>query len=252
MRRPLVAGNWKMNTDRATAGALARDLAQRSGGFSAAVDVLVCPPSVWISGVADILLGTSIRVGGQNLHYEDDGAFTGEISATMLKSAGCSHVIIGHSERRQFFGETDATVNARIKKAQQHGLAPVVCVGETLTERESGNAINVVRRQVLGALRGVPEGHMSTLVLAYEPVWAIGTGINATPEQAQEMHAYIRGCVTELYSPALAASVPILYGGSVKPDNATAIFENPDVDGGLIGGASLKGASFQGIIEAAA
>ncbi len=249
MPRRLIAGNWKMNTDRAAAEALARDLAKRSRGFPATVDVLVCPPFPWIEHVTAIMRGTGIRVGAQNVHFENDGAYTGEVSATMLVSAGCTHVIVGHSERRQFFGETDATVNARIRKAQQHGLVPIVCVGETLAERQGGEAAEVVRRQVEGALRGIAESYAATLILAYEPVWAIGTGVNATPEQAQEMHAHIRALLIELYTPSLASGVPILYGGSVKPDNARAIFEQPDVNGGLIGGASLKGESFEAIVK---
>lgn len=246
----LVAGNWKMNTDLVSAKALAQALAEAVNTDSA-VQVAVCPPAISLDAVFGGLRGSNIRVGAQNMHFEEKGAYTGEVSAAMLRSVGCHYVILGHSERRQYFGETDAGVNKKTKQALAHDLVPIVCVGETLTEREAGREQDVVRTQVLGALDGVTLASADALVVAYEPVWAIGTGVVATPDQAQAMHAFIRGLLRDLYGTALADAIHILYGGSMKPGNADALCSQPDVNGGLVGGASLKADSFAQIITIA-
>ena len=246
----LVAGNWKMNTDLEAARSLAREVAEQVGD-PGDVQVAACPPFISLSAVAEVLEGTSVRLGGQNLHEAESGAYTGEVSAAMLRSVGCYYVIIGHSERRQYFGETDEGVNRKVKQAQAHGLVPIVCVGETLDEREAGREEAVVRRQVETGLNDVALGSPDALVIAYEPVWAIGTGRTASPDQAQAMHAFIRGLLRERYDEATASGIQILYGGSVKPGNAAELFANADVDGGLIGGASLKAGDFAAIVEAA-
>ncbi len=248
MRRKLIAGNWKMNQTPSQAVALADALKKKVSGKEAA-EILVCPPYTALVPVRDALQGSSIHLGAQDLHWEDQGAFTGKISADMLLDAGCSYVIIGHSEQRSYFHETDETVNKKLKKALASGLVPVVCIGETLEERDAGKAFDVVKGQLEGAFAGMTDvGHT---VLAYEPVWAIGTGRNATPEQAQEMHAFIRKTISERFSASVADGMRILYGGSMKPDNAPGLLACADIDGGLIGGAALKADSFYGIIEAA-
>ncbi len=248
MRRPFIAGNWKMNLD--LAGALALVRAIRSAvGTGVGVDVGVFPPFVYLPAVVDALRGSPVVVGAQNLHPEPAGAFTGEVSGPMIRDVGATHVIIGHSERRQYFGETDAGVNARLKAALGCGLKPIVCVGETLAEREAGNTERVVKTQVTGALRDMTPEAMRGVVLAYEPVWAIGTGRTATPAQAQAVHAFIRSILADWFGSGVADVVRIQYGGSVKPSNAAALLGQPDIDGALVGGASLDAASFLGIVQ---
>jgi triosephosphate isomerase len=247
----LIAGNWKMNTDLASGTALAENIADavaEAGDALDGVDLAVCPPYVHLTGVIRALKGSGVEVGAQDVHHEDEGAYTGDVSAPMLVSAGCNSVIVGHSERREYYGETDADVNAKIQQAHDYDLTPILCVGETIDERRAGNAKPVVRTQLTGALDGVDVADASELIVAYEPVWAIGTGETATPEQAQEMHAFIREQLTDRYG-ALAADVEILYGGSMKPHNAAELLSQPDVTGGLVGGASLQAESFIGIAE---
>lgn len=245
----LVAGNWKMHTDLAEAVRLASDIARTTP--TEAVTVAVCPPFVSLEAVAEMLRETPIRLGAQTMHEAEQGAFTGEISAPMLASVGCDYVILGHSERRQLFGETDAGVNRKVQAALRHGLVPIICVGETLAQREAGDAETVVRQQLAGGLDGVRLNEAEALVVAYEPVWAIGTGETATPEQAQAMHRTIREHLADALG-AVGRDIELLYGGSVKPANAADLFAQPDIDGGLIGGASLDAASFAAIVEAAA
>ena len=214
------------------------------------VDVAVCPPAVYLHDVGAAIRGSAVQLGAQNMHFEKDGAFTGEISASMLTDLGCRYVILGHSERRQYFGETDATVNRKTLVALDSGLTPIVCVGETLEERESGKTEHVVATQIKGSLAGLSAQQGEKLVIAYEPVWAIGTGKTATPEQAEEVHAQIRSLLRELFG-ATADVIRIQYGGSVKPENAAELMRQPNIDGALVGGASLKADSFAGIIAAA-
>ncbi|WP_263787382.1 triose-phosphate isomerase [Salinibacter grassmerensis] len=250
----LVAGNWKMNTDvpegRALADAIAEDLSSASSDLGN-VDVLVCPSHVHLPAVLDALADTPVTVGAQDMHAEDEGAYTGDVSAPMLTSIGCDAVILGHSERRKYYDETDAEVNAKVKQARAHGLVPIVCVGETLEQRKAGEADTVVQNQVDGALSGVSIDGPDDLVVAYEPIWAIGTGESAEPEQAQEMHAVIRDDLAGRYGGDVADEVPLLYGGSMKPHNAYGLLSQPDIDGGLIGSASLAAESFLGIAEKA-
>lgn len=250
MRRPLVAGNWKMNASRAMASALAGELA--SLGPPAGVDVLLCPPAAYLSLVGELVAGSGVALGAQDCSEHEAGAYTGETAATMLADLGCSHVIVGHSERRQYFGDSDSRVAAKVLRAQAHGLIPILCVGETLAERRGGLTEAVVNRQ-LDAVLGLPEATrvLSSLVIAYEPVWAIGTGESATPDEAQAVHAAIRARVAGLDA-GLAAALRILYGGSVKADNAAELFAKADIDGGLIGGAALNAASFIAVCRAAA
>lgn len=250
----LIAGNWKMNTDLATGLDLAREIAAGVADASNDLDgvgLAVCPPFVHLSPIADVLSEVPVAVGAQNLHAEEEGAYTGEVSAAMLTSAGCTHVIVGHSERREYFGETDGDVHAKIRQAQSHNLTPIVCVGESIEQRRAGDAPSVVRDQLEGALEGVNLDTAGNLIVAYEPIWAIGTGETATPEQAQEMHALIRQDLTERYGD-IAADIEILYGGSMKPHNAAELLDQPDVTGGLVGGASLQAESFLGIARHAA
>jgi len=251
-RTKLIAGNWKLNLSIAEGVALVQGLAKTLAADPrlGTVDVAVCPTSLALAAVATAATGSRIGVGGQNLYWEEKGAFTGELSGSFLKAAGATYVIIGHSERRQFFGETDATVNKRVKAALTNGLIPVVCVGETLTERDAGKLETVLSTQIKGALEGLQPSQLETLVVAYEPVWAIGTGRTASKEQAQEAHAFIRGLLIQALG-ALGSRVRILYGGSVKADNAKELLSMPDVDGALVGGASLKSADFSAIILAA-
>jgi triosephosphate isomerase len=249
MGKKFIAGNWKLNpVDTGKTLELSRQLRARLAPFTK-TKVAVCPPYVTIAAVKDIFKETRVEIGGQNLYWEDSGAYTGEISAPMLKSAGCSYVIIGHSERRQYFGETNETVHSKIKAALKHDLRPIVCVGETLEERDSGVLKDVVREQVTTALRGMDEEILGDLVIAYEPVWAIGTGRTATPEQAQEMHQFIRGLLAEAINEAFSATTIILYGGSVKPENSAELLQQSDIDGALVGGASLDADSFAAIVK---
>lgn len=242
-RIPLIAGNWKMHCLRADARTLAEGVMREVDGLRDR-QVLLAPTFTALATVAEVIAGSDIFLGAQNLHWEPKGAFTGEISAAMLRDVGCSHVIIGHSERRQHFGETDEKVNRKLKTARGAGLTPVVCVGETLEQREAGQTLEVVGGQVRNALLGVDAAAIATLVIAYEPVWAIGTGKVATPEQAQEVHALIRSKLAEIGSPAASQACRILYGGSVKADNIDVLMSQEDIDGALVGGASLEIESF--------
>ena len=230
------------------AGAFAGDLAQRVLDVSG-TEILVCPPFVYTYTLVKAFEGSPVQVGSQNVFWEDSGAFTGEISAPMLKSVGARYAIIGHSERRQFFGETDGTVNKRLFAALRNGLTPIVCVGETLEQREAGNTFSVVETQVGKGLAGVSAGQADSLVVAYEPVWAIGTGRTATPQTAQEVHSFIRELLGNLFGSDAAGRIRILYGGSVKGDNIDALMTQADIDGALVGGASLDAASFERIIR---
>jgi triosephosphate isomerase len=248
-RTPLIAGNWKLNTTTAEAVALATEIRAGAEGATSAVDVLVSPVFTVLAAVAKALEGSNVFLAGQNMHSELSGAFTGEISATMLKDVGCSHVILGHSERRQLFGETDEGVAKKTKVALDNGLLPISCVGETLEEREGGKTMDVVGRQVDAVLKALSADEAPKIVIAYEPVWAIGTGKVATPEQAQEVHAFIRSRVAKVHGQAVADGLRILYGGSVKPDNVKGLMALPDVDGALVGGASLKADSFLKLVH---
>jgi len=247
---PFIAGNWKLQKTVAEATAMVRDLRGLVSVIRDQVEIAVAPPFTAIYPVAKALEGSNIKVAGQNCYWESKGAFTGEIAPEMLKEAGCAYVIIGHSERRQFFHETDETVNKRVKAAFKAGLTPILCVGESLAERESGQTLAVVERQTNGGLAGLSADLAKSIVIAYEPVWAIGTGKVATTQQAQEVHASIRKLVASAYGPALAAGVRIQYGGSVKPDNAAELLAQPDIDGALVGGASLKAEDFAKIVKA--
>ncbi len=248
-RRPLLAANWKMYKTAAEAGRLARDVRAGLGDALAGRDVVLAPPFTSLLAVAEAVRGSGIGLAGQNMHPEVEGAFTGEVSPVMLKDAGCSHVILGHSERRQMFGETDEGVAKKALAALAYGLTPIVCVGETLTERESSRTMEVVERQTERALRALSADQVVATVLAYEPVWAIGTGKVATPAQAEEVHAFIRRLVDRSHGEAAARGLRILYGGSVKPDNIGALMAQADIDGALVGGASLKADSFLQIVH---
>lgn len=219
---------------------------------SDAVDVILCPAFTALSEVAEVINDTGISLGAQDLYWADEGAFTGEVSGKMLKEAGCNFVIIGHSERRQFFGETNDSVNKKIRAALTNGLTPIVCVGERLEEREAGKTFDVLDNHVRGALKGLSAQEALSIIIAYEPVWAIGTGKTATPAQAQEVHKFIRGLLHELYNQEVASELRIQYGGSVKPDNIIELMKQPDVDGALVGGASLQVESFSQIVKKAA
>jgi len=252
-RKPLIAGNWKLHLTVDEGVLLVQSLAAAlaaAGARANGVEVLVCPTALGVHAAAKAAAGSPVRVGGQNCHWEEKGAFTGEVSASLLKAAGASHVVLGHSERRQFFGDTDATVNKRLKAVLAQGLVPILCIGETLAERDGGKLEQVLSTQVSGALAGLTADQLATLVVAYEPVWAIGTGRTATTQQAQEAHAFVRGRLKAQLG-ALADQVRILYGGSVKPDNAKELLGQPDVDGALVGGASLKAQDFSAIVAAA-
>ncbi|NQT89731.1 MAG: triose-phosphate isomerase [Candidatus Omnitrophica bacterium] len=250
MRRPIIAGNWKLNNTINEAveliNGLKRELVDADG-----VDIVVCPTYTALSDAHEILMDTNIKLGAQDVYWEEKGAFTGEISPQMLKDAGCDYVIIGHSERRKYFNETNETVNKKIKAALAAGLLPIVCVGEQLEEREAGKAFDVIKDHVTGSLAGLSGEDMEKIVLAYEPVWAIGTGKTATPQQAEEVHAYIRGLLKEIFDEETAENTRIQYGGSVKPDNIKELMQEKDLDGALVGGASLKIDSFTQIVKGA-
>ncbi|HEY1907218.1 MAG TPA: triose-phosphate isomerase [Myxococcaceae bacterium] len=248
-RRPLVAGNWKMHRTGPEAVELIDQL--RDGYTSARAEVMVAPPFTALESAGRALQGSGILLGAQNVHWEPQGAFTGEISAGMLKALGCAYVIVGHSERRQLFGETDAWVSKKARAVLHAGMRPLVCIGETLAERDAGRTLEVCATQLQGSLAGVAVEEMTHVVLAYEPVWAIGTGRNATPAQAQEVHAHVREQLVRLFGRPVGEVVRILYGGSVKADNAAELLGQPDVDGALVGGASLKAQEFLAIIAAA-
>ena len=250
MRRPFIAGNWKMNTTRSEALQLVQGLSEALASVDT-VDVAVCPPSVYLDAVAAALRGSKIAVGAQNMYHETGGAYTGELSAAMLLDLGCRYVILGHSERRHILGETNEAVCRKVYAALAAGLIPIVCVGETLQEREAGKTTDIVAEQFFGSLAGVPADQASRVVIAYEPVWAIGTGVNASPEQAQEVHANLRGILAGRYGTAVADQIRIQYGGSVKADNAAELLAKSDIDGALVGGASLQAAGFAKIVMAA-
>jgi triosephosphate isomerase len=253
MRKPFVAGNWKMNTDTDSGVRLAEAVADRSSETAGrSVSVAVIPPFVYLQAVVKAVVTSRIAVGAQDIYYEQNGAFTGEISASMLKDVGCTYVLCGHSERRHVIGESDELVSKKVSAAISGGLLPILCVGELLEEREAGRTVEVVTRQMERGLAGLSAEKVSAVVVAYEPVWAIGTGLTATPEQAQDVHALIRKLLSEAYDSQLAEGTSILYGGSVKPDNAAELMREKDVDGLLVGGASLKADDFVAIIEAAA
>ncbi len=250
-RKKLMAGNWKMNKTAADAAALIKDIAFNVGQRGD-VDVVVCPPFTALETAAAALEGSVVKLGAQNMHPEASGAYTGEISAPMLRSLFVTHVILGHSERRTYFGETDAFINLKLLAALKNQLRPILCVGESLAEREAATTLKVIQGQVERGLEGVSKELAPSIVVAYEPVWAIGTGKVATSDQAQEVHAYIRGLLSKLFGDAAAQRVRILYGGSMKPSNAAELLGQADIDGGLIGGASLESRSFLDLIKAAA
>ena len=250
MRRPLLAANWKMHKTVPDAVAFVTAFAPRVAGATAA-DIVLAPPFTALAAVADACRDTRVAVAGQNLHWAAEGAFTGEISAGMLTGAGATHVILGHSERRQLFGEDDAVIARKARAAIDAGLTPIVCVGETLAQREEGETLAVLGRQIRESLAGVAPAELAALIVAYEPVWAIGTGRTATPDQAQDAHAHIRRRLSDLGGPEAADRCRLLYGGSVKPANAESIAGQVDVDGALVGGASLDPESFAEIVDAA-
>lgn len=253
MRQFLIAGNWKMNCGPKETSTLLQGISEHiEGSMPNKVDGLVCPPMISLTTASVELQDIEgIALGAQNVHYEENGAFTGEVSTRMLTEIHCEYVILGHSERRQYFGETDKIVNAKVNKSLNDNLKPVICVGESLEQRKANEHKLRVKKQVQAALIGVEKEDASNIVIAYEPIWAIGTGETATPDQAQEMHRMIREELVELYTDESAEEIRILYGGSMKPHNAEELLEQPDVDGGLIGGASLKADSFTDIIRIA-
>ena len=249
MRTPIIAGNWKMNMTPAEAERLVVELIPLVK--DAACEVVVCPPYVDLALVGKLLVGTNIKLGAQNIHWAPKGAFTGEISADMLLAMGVTHAIVGHSERRQYFGETDETVNKRAKAALDANITPIICVGETLEQREGGVTDTIVSKQTVAALAGFSAEEVARSVVAYEPIWAIGTGKTATPDQAEDVHSTIRFLLTSAFGGPTAGQVPILYGGSVKPQNANTLLTQPNTDGALVGGASLNPSDFIEIIKAA-
>jgi len=251
MRKKVIAGNWKMNNDLSESQSLISKLVNDLSNEKISCDVIVCPPFTSLSKANSLLKNSVIKLGAQNMYFEENGAFTGEISASMLKSTGCEYVILGHSERRTIFGETDQVINKKIIKALQSGLLPIFCVGETLKERESDETNNIIKRQITEGLKNITSDDMKKIIVAYEPVWAIGTGKTASPQQAEDVHAFIRGLVKSLYTNEIAEELVIQYGGSVKPDNAKELLSQKDIDGALVGGACLKSESFIGIIKAA-
>lgn len=250
----LIAGNWKMNTDLPEGRTLAENIASGiadAGSTFAPVDFAVCPPFVHLQAVGTALADAPVALGAQDVHAEEEGAYTSDVSAPMLASVGCTYVIVGHSERRQYYDESDAEVNEKARRARTHDLVPIICVGETLEQREAGEAESVVTAQLDGALEGLPVETSDDLVVAYEPVWAIGTGESASPSQAQDMHAVLRSDLQDRYGREVGDGIPLLYGGSMKPHNAADLLSEPDVNGGLIGSASLEAESFLGIAERA-
>ena len=249
MRRTFIAGNWKMNLNREEAISLARELVDAAQDIKS-VELAVCPPSVYLDAVGSVLQGSAIGLGAQNMYHEGSGAFTGELCASMMLDVKCRYVILGHSERRHILGETDPEINLKVKAALEAGLTPILCVGEKLDEREGGKTQDVVAGQVAGSLDGISSDQVQKIVIAYEPVWAIGTGKVATPEQAEQVHADLRKLLENRYNAAAADVVRIQYGGSVKPENANLLLSQNNIDGALVGGASLKTDSFIGIATA--
>jgi triosephosphate isomerase len=250
MRKKVIAGNWKMNYDLSESQNLITRLTSGLSNLKINCDIIICPPFTSLSEANTLIKNTIVKLGAQNVYSEDNGAFTGEISPLMLKSVGCEYVIIGHSERRTIFKESNEMINKKIRKALGYGLKVIFCVGETLEEREKNITKEVVKKQVIEGLQGIPGKSMSEIIIAYEPVWAIGTGRNATPQQAQDVHFFIRKLIEDNYSAGIADNLTIQYGGSVKPDNAKELLSQHDIDGGLVGGACLKAESFIEIIKA--
>jgi len=248
--KPVVAGNWKMYKTISEARELTAEIVSQAAGLSGASLILI-PPFTAIQEVKKTTGDSRVRVGGQDLFWEEEGAFTGEISPCQLREAGCDFVLVGHSERRQIFGETDEMVRKKVLAALRHDLIPIVCLGENLEERKNGQTLNKIKNQLENSLFGLPEEEFKRVILAYEPIWAIGTGQNATPEQAEEVHGYIRQLIADRYGKSLSACAIILYGGSVKPANAFSLIKEKDVDGFLVGGASLNAGSFLGIVREA-
>lgn len=246
-RKPIIAGNWKMNNAEGAAGDLATALVRTLGDVTA-VDIVICPPATSLHAAVATTAGSAIAVGAQNVHWAENGAFTGELAASMLTAIPIDYVIIGHSERRQYFGETDETVNKRLRAALNAELRPIVCCGETLEQRRAGEMTDVVTRQVTAALKDISAKEAILTTLAYEPIWAIGTGETASPEQAQEVHRVIRDLLVKLYDKATAEEVRIQYGGSVKSSNVASLMSQPDIDGALVGGASLKASEFTRLV----
>ena len=251
MRKKVIAGKWKMNKNLGESLSLIKEIKLAMLNISGKVDVIVCPPFTSLETGANLLKESPVKLGAQNMHFEDSGAFTGEISASMLKSVGCEYVILGHSERRTIFNENDEMINKKLKKALSSALKPIFCVGETLEEREANRTEKVIEKQIIEGLAGIPESEMKNIIIAYEPVCAIGTGKTATPAQAEEVHVFIRNLVKRLYSPSVSDSIIIQYGGSVKPDNSKELLNMPNIDGALVGGACLKADSFVEIIKSA-
>jgi len=250
MRKKVIAGNWKMNKDLNESQSLVSGIISGLGNDDKC-DVIVCPPFTSLSEVHALIENTPVKLGAQNMFYEESGAFTGEISSLMLKSVGCEYVILGHSERRNIFGEGDEMINKKIKKALESGLKIIFCIGESLAQREEGITNDVVKNQIVKGLDGITSDDMENIIIAYEPIWAIGTGKTATPEQAQEVHSFIRDLIKNSFSNEIAENIVIQYGGSVKPENAATLLSQPDIDGALVGGACLKADSFLSIIASA-
>ena len=250
MRRKIVAGNWKMNMDLAEGISLGKSVDNfMLTNDNSEVEVILCTPFIHLATVSRSLTAKKISIGAQNCSHKESGAYTGEISASMIRSTGADYVIIGHSERRSYFNENDELLNAKIKAALKNKLSVIFCCGEILNEREKGIHFSVVKSQIINGLSGISEEDLRNIIIAYEPVWAIGTGVTASSEEAQEMHLYIRSMINELYGKERSAEIPILYGGSCKPSNSVELFSMNDVDGGLIGGASLKADDFCEIID---
>lgn len=250
MRKKIIAGNWKMNNDLNESQSLVSGIISGLGNDDKC-EVIVCPPFTSLNEVHSLVKNSPVKLGAQNMFFEESGAYTGEVSANMLKSVGCEYVILGHSERRTIFGESDEWINNKIRKAIESGLKVIFCIGETLAQREEGETDSVVKNQIINGLQNITSENLKTITIAYEPIWAIGTGKTASPEQAQEVHEFIRNLIEEIYSKESAENLIIQYGGSVKPDNAASLLSQPDIDGALVGGACLKTASFLSIIASA-
>ncbi|PIW69752.1 MAG: triose-phosphate isomerase [Ignavibacteriales bacterium CG12_big_fil_rev_8_21_14_0_65_30_8] len=250
MRRRIIAGNWKMHNNISESQNLVSKLVSGLTNQNLIREVIICPPFTSLCEISNLLKDTKVELGAQNMHFEEKGAFTGEISSDMLKSVGCKYVILGHSERRTIFGETDELISKKIKKALTSDLTPIFCIGESLEQRENGTTNDVIKRQVLEGIKDLTEEEVNKIIIAYEPIWAIGTGKTATPEQAQEVHKFIRSILTETFSETVSEKIPILYGGSVKPNNAEDLLAKEDIDGALVGGACLEAESFISIIKA--
>ena len=251
MRRKVIAGNWKMNKNLSESVSLISEIVNKIKKIKTKVDIIICPPFTSLDTAGELIKNSSIKLGAQNMHSEDSGAYTGEISAAMLKSIGCEYVILGHSERRTIFHENDEMINKKMKKALENNLKPIFCIGESLEEREKGITFDIIKEQLERGLTGINNTNLENIIIAYEPVWAIGTGKTATPSQAQEVHEFIRKCAKENLSNSSAENLIIQYGGSVKPENSAELLNQPDIDGALVGGASLKVADFIAIAQAA-